>query len=74
MSVRPTKVAGVAALLLGILLLLYSVFGTERREQEADLGPLEIEVVEREKPDLSPWVGVAVAAIGAILILVPTRR
>jgi drug/metabolite transporter (DMT)-like permease len=74
MSVRPTKVAGIASLLLGILLILYSVFGTERREQEADLGPLEIEVVERERPDLSPWVGVAVAAIGAILILVPTRR
>ena len=73
MRLRPTKVAGVVALIGGFLLILYSVFGTERREQEADLGPLEIEVVEREKPDLSPWVGVAVAAIGAILILFPTR-
>ena len=71
---RPTRVAGVALLLLGALLVLYSVFGTQRRRQSADLGPLEIEVVERERPDLSPWIGVALAAMGAALLLVPARR
>jgi drug/metabolite transporter (DMT)-like permease len=71
---RPTRVAGVALLLLGALLVLYSVFGTQRRSQSADLGPLEIEVVERERPDLSPWIGVALAAMGAALLLVPAGR
>lgn len=70
---RPTKVAGVALLLLGVLLVLYSAFGTERRSQSADVGPLEVEVVERERPDLSPWIGVALAAVGAALLLVPSR-
>jgi drug/metabolite transporter (DMT)-like permease len=73
MRLRPTKVAGVALLLLGVILLLYSIFGTERRRQSADLGPLEIEVVESERPDLSPWIGVALAAVGAALLLVPAR-
>lgn len=73
-TIRPLKVAGVAALILGIVLVVYSVFGTERRSQEADLGPIEIEVVERERPDLSPWVGVVLAVIGAALLLFPMRR
>jgi drug/metabolite transporter (DMT)-like permease len=73
-TIRPLKVAGVAALILGIVLVVYSVFGTERRSQEADLGAIEIEVVERERPDLSPWVGVVLAVIGAALLLFPMRR
>lgn len=71
MRLRPTKVAGVALLILGVILVLYSVFGGERREQAADLGPLEIEVVERDRPDVSPWVGIALAALGAVLLALP---
>lgn len=74
MSVRPIKVAGVAGVLGGVLLVLYSVFGTERREHEADLGPVEIQVVERDKPSVSPWVGIVLAAIGAGLLALPSRR
>lgn len=73
MSVRPTRVAAVALLLLGVLLILYSVFGVERRRAEADLGPMEIEIVESERPALSPWIGVAVSALGALLLFLPAR-
>lgn len=74
MNLRPTKVAGVVAILAGVILVLYSVFGRERRAVEADLGPMEVEVVERGKPDLSPWVGVVLVAIGAGLLALPLRR
>ena len=37
-----------------------------------DLGPMEIEIVESERPALSPWIGVAVSALGALLLLLPT--
>lgn len=74
MTVRPAKVAGVVLVLAGTILLVLRIFGYERRESEADLGPIEIQVVERERIEVPVWVGVALIAAGGLLILIPGRR
>lgn len=74
MTVRPAKVAGVVLVLAGTILLVLRIFGYERRESEADLGPIEIQVVERERIEVPVWVGVALIAAGGLLILIPDRR
>lgn len=65
---------GVVLLVGGIALTLWSVLGYEEREHEADIGPLEIEVVERERPPVPVWLGLAVAAAGAALVFLPRDR
>ncbi|HUP19335.1 MAG TPA: hypothetical protein VM778_05205 [Gemmatimonadota bacterium] len=74
MRTRSSKVIGVVLLLGGIVLALWSVLGYEERAHEVDVGPLEIEVVERERPPVPVWLGLAVAAGGAFLVFQPGRR
>lgn len=74
MSVRPIKVLGVVLLLGGAILLLLSVFGYERRESEAEIGPLHVAVVESERLPVPPWVGMALVVVGGALLLWPLRR
>lgn len=70
---RPTKVVGVVLLVGGIALAVWSALGYEERQHEADIGPIEVEVVERERPPVPIWLGVAVAAAGAVLVFLPRR-
>ena len=74
MRTRPTRVSGVVLLLAGVALALWSALGYEERAHEADIGPLEIEVVERERPPVPVWLGLAVAAAGALLVFLPRER
>jgi drug/metabolite transporter (DMT)-like permease len=74
MRTRPTKVIGVVLLLAGIAVTLWSTLGYEERAHEADIGPLEIEVVERERPPVPVWLGLTLAAAGALLVFLPRRR
>lgn len=74
MRTRPSKVVGVVLLLGGIALALWSALGYEEREHAADIGPLEIEVVERERPPIPIWVGLVAAGAGALLVFRPQDR
>lgn len=74
MRIRPAKVVGVVLVLGGTILLALRIFGIERRESEADLGPIEVRVVERERIEVPAWIGAALIAAGGLLILMPGRR
>ena len=66
----PTKkLLGVVLLVAGILALAYRGFTYTKETHEADLGPLHMEMKEKEHVDIPIWAGVALAAAGGALLV-----
>jgi uncharacterized membrane protein YphA (DoxX/SURF4 family) len=63
-------VLGVVLLAAGILALAYRGFTYTRETHKAELGPLSLQVKEKERVDVPVWAGVALAVSGgAVLVL-----
>jgi drug/metabolite transporter (DMT)-like permease len=67
------KIVGILLLAAGILALVYGGFSYTKETHEAQLGPLELSVEEKERVNLPVWAGAA-AVVGGILLLVLDRR
>jgi hypothetical protein len=67
------KLLGVIILVLGILALTYGGFSYTREREKARIGPVKIEVQDREHVNIPLWVGVAGAVGGAALLLSRVR-
>jgi hypothetical protein len=62
----------IVALLLivgGVLALAYRGFSYTKETHEAKIGPLELQVKEREYVNLPVWVGAGAVVVGAALLL-----
>jgi hypothetical protein len=63
------KTAGMVLVVLGILALVYGGFSYTKETHDADLGPLKLQVKEKERVNVPLWAGVA-AIVGGALVLV----
>jgi hypothetical protein len=63
------RAAGIVLLVLGLLGIAYGGFSYTREKTAAKIGPIEIEVKEKEHVNVPLWAGVAVAAVGAVLLV-----
>jgi drug/metabolite transporter (DMT)-like permease len=62
----------IVALLLivgGVLALAYRGFSYTKETHEAKIGPIELQVKEREYVDLPVWLGVGAVVVGAALLV-----
>ncbi|HSO84727.1 hypothetical protein [Thiocapsa sp.] len=65
------KIVGVALIIGGGLGLAYGGFSYTKETTQAQLGPLELTVQDRETVNIPIWAGVASIVAGAALLLVP---
>ncbi len=63
------RAVGVVLLVLGLLGIAYGGFSYTKDTTAAKIGPVEIEVNEKERVNVPLWAGVAVAAVGAVLLV-----
>ena len=68
------KVIGVVLILAGILGLVYGGFSFTRETHEAKIGPIELQVKEKERVNIPTWAGAGAIVIGAVLLLIPGKR
>ncbi len=68
------RLIGLIVLALGILALAYGGFSYTKKTHEADLGPLQIQVQDKEHVNIPVWAGVAAAAVGAGMLAFGGRR
>lgn len=66
----------VAILLIvgGVLALAYRGFSYTKETHEAKIGPLELQVKEREYVNLPIWLGAAAVAGGVVLLVSGRKR
>jgi len=68
------KIVGVVLIVAGVLGLAYGSFSFTKETHEAKIGPLELQVKDKETVNIPAWAGVGALVIGAVLLLVPLKR
>jgi hypothetical protein len=68
------KIVGVILILAGTLALVYRTFSYTKETHEAKIGPLELQLKEKETFNIPTWAGVASIVIGGILLIVPLKK
>jgi uncharacterized membrane protein YidH (DUF202 family) len=68
------KILGLALIVAGILALVYGSFSYTKETHEAKIGPLELQVKEKETVNVPVWAGVGAIVIGTVLLVVPVKR
>jgi TRAP-type C4-dicarboxylate transport system permease small subunit len=67
------KLVAIILIVGGALGLAYGGFSYTKETSRADIGPLHIQVNEREQVNIPLWVGIA-AVVGGIVLLVSARK
>ncbi|HEX2226972.1 MAG TPA: hypothetical protein VHM64_07510 [Candidatus Binatia bacterium] len=68
------KIVGMVLIIAGVLALVYGGFSFTKETHQAKLGPLELQVKEKETVNIPVWAGVGAIAVGAALLLVPLKK
>jgi uncharacterized membrane protein YidH (DUF202 family) len=63
------RLIGIVVLAVGILALAYGGFSYTRETHDVKLGPVEFSVKEKERVNVPLWAGVALAVVGAGLLI-----
>lgn len=69
-----TRILGILLIMAGTAGLVYGDFSFTKETHEAKLGPLELEVQEKENVAVPTWAGASAIGVGVILLLVGGRR
>jgi hypothetical protein len=67
------KMVGIALIAAGILGLAYRGFSYTRETHEAQIGPLELSVGEKQTVSIPVWIGVGTLVAGALLLILPKQ-
>lgn len=68
------KIVGAILILAGTLALVYRNFSYTKETHEAKIGPLELQLKERETVNIPTWAGVTAIVAGAVLLLAPLKK
>jgi multidrug transporter EmrE-like cation transporter len=68
------KIAAIVLIIAGALGLAYGSFTFTKEKHEAEIGPLELAVEEKETVNIPQWAGIAAIVAGGALLLVGARR
>ncbi|MBK6651471.1 MAG: hypothetical protein IPG42_18380 [Betaproteobacteria bacterium] len=71
---NPFKLVGVLLVVVGVLGAAYGGFSYTKATHAANIGPLHLEVVEKERVNIPLWVGLAAAAAGLVLLVTSSRK
>lgn len=69
-----TKTLGLVLAIAGILMIIYTGFNYVTTEKIVDIGPLEISGDKNNYVQWSPYVGVALLAVGLLLTFLKTNQ
>ncbi len=68
------KKPGIIILILGLILTIFTTVTYFTKEKVVDLGDIEINANKRHHVSWSPLIGVAVMAVGGVMLLVPFKK
>jgi len=67
------KIAAIALILAGGLGLAYGGFSYTRESRQANVGPIELTVNDRQWVGVPVWAGMGAIAVGVLLLAVPRK-
>jgi hypothetical protein len=73
-QVNAVRIVAIVLIAAGVLGLVYGGFSYTRETHEAKLGPIELEVKEKQTVNIPVWAGVGAIAIGSVQLLLGGRK
>jgi hypothetical protein len=71
---NPMKLLAIGLVVAGVLGLAYGSFTYTRETHEANLGPINVTVKDKETVNIPAWAGVVAVVIGGGLLLYGAKR
>ena len=71
---NPIKLIGIVLVLLGGLALAFGGFSYTKETEALKIGPLEINVQEKESVNVPMWAGVAALVAGVLVLTLGGRK
>lgn len=68
------KKAGIIIIILGLVLTIFTAITFFTREKVVDIGTLKITANKPHHLTWSPLIGIAVMAVGGVVLLVPSKK
>jgi len=68
------KKAGIAILIIGLLLTIFTTFNYFTREKVVDLGEIEISANKKHRVAWSPLLGIGVMVVGGVVVLMASKK
>jgi hypothetical protein len=63
------QILAIVLIVGGVLALAYRGFSYTKETHEAKIGPLELQVTEKERVDLPVWLGAGAVLAGVVLLV-----
>lgn len=64
-----SRILAIALIVAGALALAYGGFTYTKSTSEAELGPISIEVKDKERVNIPMWTGIAAIVVGGVLLV-----
>jgi multidrug transporter EmrE-like cation transporter len=70
----PVKIVGIVLIVLGVAALAYGGFSYTKETHKAEIGPLKIQVAEKEQVNIPQWAGIGAIVAGIVLLVVGPKK
>ena len=70
---NPLKLVAILLIVGGTLGLMYGGFSYTKETGSADIGPIHLQVNEKQRVNIPLWAGIA-AVVGGLVLLVTARK
>ena len=64
----PMRIAGIVFIVAGALALAYGGFSFTKETHKAEIGPLKLQVQEKERVNVPQWAGLGAIVLGVVLL------
>ena len=71
---NPMKIAGIALVVLGLAGFFTGGFSFTKNETKAQLGPLKVQVQEKESVNVPQWLSIGAVLLGGVLLVFGFKR
>ena len=70
----PIRIAGIVFIVAGALALAYGGFSFTKETHKAEIGPLKLQVQEKERVNVPQWAGIGALVLGVVLVVVGGKK
>lgn len=71
---NPLKIVAILLIAAGIIALVYGGFTYTKSSHDAQIGPLEFSIQDKETVNVPVWAGVGSIVVGGLLLFAGKRR
>lgn len=68
------RIVAILLIVAGTLALAYGGFSYTKETHQVDVGPLHMEVAEKQQVNVPVWAGVGAIVVGGLLLVVRRKR